>query len=66
MGQRFTIDAEIMQCLVHSSVEQRMLPDVLDVPAALGSDVALQLLTEYGICGLSGQYELLAGSFCAG
>lgn len=48
MGQRFTIDAEIMQRLVHSSVEQRMLPDVLDVPAALGSDVALQLLTENG------------------
>lgn len=54
MGQRFTIDAAVMQRLVYSSVKEdgvgnrRMLPDVLDVPAALGSDVALQLLTENG------------------
>ena len=57
MGQRFTIDAEIMQCLVHSSVEQRMLPDVLDVPAALGSDVALQLLTENGDTAYAGYLD---------
>lgn len=54
MGQRFTVDASIMQRLVYSSVEEnsagsrRMLPDVLDIPAAFGSDVALQLLSENG------------------
>ncbi len=54
MGQRFTIDAEIMQKLIYSNVEEnpggdrRMLPDVLDVPAALGSSVALDILTESG------------------
>ena len=60
MGQRFTIDAAIMQQLVYRNVEgtnkeggYRMLPDTLDVPAALGSDVALDILeaqgeTEYG------------------
>lgn len=54
MGQRFTIDAEIMQNLIYqrvdknSMLEKRMLPDVLDVPAALGSDIALSLLKETG------------------
>jgi len=60
MGQRFTIDAAIMQQLVYRNVEGsngqgelRMLPDTLDVPAALGSDTALEILraqgeTEYG------------------
>ncbi len=54
MGQRFTVDAAIMQKLVYRSVredgqgQRRMLPDVLDVPAALGSDVALQILEERG------------------
>ena len=55
MGQRFTIDAAVMQQLVYRAVEaaadgdQRMLPDVLDVPAALGSDVALELLKDQGV-----------------
>lgn len=55
MGQRFTIDAEIMQNLIFQRVERnamgekRMLPDVLDVPAALGSDKALSLLNEMGM-----------------
>lgn len=54
MGQRFTIDAAIMQQLIYSRVKEnsmgdkRMLPDVLDVPAALGSDIALGLLEERG------------------
>lgn len=55
MGQRFTIDAEIMQNLIFRRVEpnimgeKRMLPDVLDVPAALGSDRALSILNEMGM-----------------
>ena len=54
MGQRFTIDASIMQKLIYSDVKEnskkdkRMLPDVLDVPAALGSDIALDILEENG------------------
>ena len=54
MGQRFTIDAAIMQQLVYNSVkenssgERRMLPDTLDMAAALGSDTALDILTEQG------------------
>ncbi|MCM1047867.1 MAG: DUF3160 domain-containing protein [Clostridiales bacterium] len=54
MGQRFTIDAAIMQKLIYSNVganssgAKRMLPDVLDVPAALGSDIALDILQEQG------------------
>ena len=54
MGQRFTIDAAIMQQLVYNSVkenssgERRMLPDTLDMAAALGSDTALDILSEQG------------------
>lgn len=54
MGQRFTIDAEIMQNLIYSRVDEnsegnlRMLPDVLDVAAAFGSDIAYDLLKEQG------------------
>lgn len=50
MGQRYTIDADILQKLVYRDVEQsadgrkRLLPDALDVPAALGSDTALDIL----------------------
>lgn len=63
MGQRFTIDAAVMQQLIYSNVkenssgEKRMLPDVLDVPAALGSDVALQLLEQQGDTAYSGYSE---------
>ena len=55
MGQRFTIDAAVMQNLIYSSVgrnsegSRRMLPDVLDVAAALGSDTALEILAEDGV-----------------
>ena len=63
MGQRFTIDAAIMQRLIYSSVkgnskgENRMLPDVLDVPAALGSDIALDILEDSGVKGYPGYSE---------
>ena len=54
MGQRFTVDANIMQNLIFRAVganekeEQRMLPDVLDVPAALGSEKAFEITSELG------------------
>lgn len=63
MGQRFTIDAEIMQKLIYRSVEEnsegerRMLPDALDVPAALGSDAALEILEENGDTDYAGYTE---------
>ena len=66
MGQRYTIDAAIMQKLVYSDVkensaqERRMLPDVLDVPAALGSDTALNILEESGAADYAGYAENMA------
>ena len=54
MGQRFTIDGAIMQNLIYRSVgenqneERRNLPDALDVPAALGSDVARDIVLKEG------------------
>ena len=63
MGQRFTIDASIMQQLIYSNVEEnstgnkRMLPDVLDVPAVLGSDAALGILEESGATDYKGYSE---------
>ncbi len=62
MGQRFTLDASIFQQLVCRSVgnthgtmdcggsvpDSRMLPKALDIPAAMGSDTALQLLKDQG------------------
>ena len=60
MGQRFTIDAAIMQNLVYNKVglngsgDKRMMPDALDVPAALGSDEALSILEERGATDYSG------------
>lgn len=67
MGQRFTIDAAVMQRLVYRAVpgendqgDLRMLPDVLDVPAAMGSDTALQLLTEQGETAYGGYSENMA------
>lgn len=50
MGQRFTIDAAIFQQLIYENVQpdssgnKRMLPDTLDVAAALGSDTAYSIL----------------------
>ena len=60
MGQRFTIDAMIMQNLIYNKVganssgANRMLPNALDVPAALGSDEALSILDSKGDTGYSG------------
>lgn len=54
MGQRFTIDAAIMQELVYRRVgefedeKKRLLPDFLDVPAALGSEMAYSILKDKG------------------
>ncbi len=63
MGQRFTIDAAVMQQLIYQNVqrnsagEKRMLPDTLDVPAALGSDMALAILQENGAADYEGYTE---------
>lgn len=65
MGQRFSIDASIMQKLIYSEVGEnsggakRMLPDVLDVPAALGSEAALSILEENGATDYKGYSENL-------
>ncbi len=54
MGQRFTVDAAIMQKLIYSAVEEnaagekRYLPDTLDTAAALGSEEAHNILKEQG------------------
>ncbi len=54
MGQRFSIDESIFTQLVYrntqenSAGENRMLPNALDVPAALGSETALSILTDMG------------------
>ena len=54
MGQRFTVDATIMQELVYRRVgefedeDKRLLPDFLDVPAALGSEMAYSILKDEG------------------
>ena len=66
MGQRFTIDEAIFQQLVYSNVkensegEKRMLPDVLDVPAALGSEVAYEILDAQGDTDYEGYTESLS------
>jgi len=63
MGQRFTIDAAVMQRLIYQNVggnsagENRMLPDTLDVAAALGSDAALAILQEKGATDYAGYME---------
>ena len=63
MGQRFSLDAMVMQKLIYSNVksnsagEKRMLPDVLDVPAALGSDTALDILKDNGVEAYPGYME---------
>ena len=57
MGQRFTIDAAIMQNLIYRAVEEnpegerRYLPDALDSAAALGSEEAYKILEEQGDTG---------------
>lgn len=48
MGQRFTIDASIFQRLIDPETPERMLPKGLDIPAALRSKEALDILTQMG------------------
>lgn len=48
MGQRFTVDGAIMQRLMHIETPGRMLPKALDIPAALGSDEAYEILKSMG------------------
>ncbi len=66
MGQRFTVDATIFQQLIYSAVGERpdgarrMLPDVLDVPAALGSSTAHAVLEAQGDTTYPGYEENLA------
>ena len=57
MGQRFSLDEAIFQQLVYDNVADRMLPSALDVPAALGSDVALDILEEEGQTQYAGYTE---------
>ena len=65
MGQRFTIDGAIMQKLIYDNVgansdgQNRMLPDTLDTPAALGSEAALEILTEQGATDYEGYVDNL-------
>ncbi len=50
MGQRYTIDADVFQNLIYRRVEinsddqKRMLPKALDIPAAMGSEEAYDIL----------------------
>ena len=54
LGQRYVLDAEVFQNLIYSDVKEdeqglrRYLPDALDIPAAFGSDVALDILIRMG------------------
>ena len=66
MGQRFSFDATILQNLMYNKVGEnpsgkaRMLPNALDVPAALGSDEALSILDENGETSYQGYSENMA------
>ncbi|MCR4808123.1 MAG: DUF3160 domain-containing protein [Lachnospiraceae bacterium] len=65
MGQRFSLDAMIFQNLIYRQVEEnpdgdnRMLPDALDVPAALGSETAYNILNQQGDTDYKGYEENL-------
>lgn len=54
MGQRVSLDETIFAQLIYSNVKQkseddkRMLPDALDLPAALGSEKALSIMRDMG------------------
>ena len=66
MGQRFSIDAAVFQQLIYNKVGEdasgakRMLPDALDVPAALGSDAALSILEGRGATAYAGYSDNMA------
>ncbi|MCR4739848.1 MAG: DUF3160 domain-containing protein [Lachnospiraceae bacterium] len=63
MGQRFSIDEAVFQQLVYDRIGEdasgndRMLPDALDVPAALGNETALSILEDMGETGYEGYME---------
>ncbi|MBS6196048.1 MAG: DUF3160 domain-containing protein [Clostridiales bacterium] len=67
MGQRFTIDAAIFKKLIYEEVQKnpsgdkRMLPDVLDVASALGSDAAYAILEEQGDTAYANYKENMEG-----
>ncbi len=48
MGQRYTIDSDIFQRLIDREVLGRMLPNGLDIPAAMGSKEAYSILEKIG------------------
>ncbi|MDR1797234.1 MAG: DUF3160 domain-containing protein [Clostridiales Family XIII bacterium] len=56
LGQRFTVDASVMQKLMEDETPGRVLPKALDIPAALGSKEAEAILTEEGDVGAYPQY----------
>lgn len=66
MGQRFVLDAAIFEQLIYSTVGenaeggQRRLPSALDVPAALGSAAARDILREAGADGYAGYTQNMA------
>ena len=63
MGQRFTLDEAIFERLTYDDIgedpagNRRMLPMALDVPAALGSDLALTILESQGAADYAGYRE---------
>ena len=63
MGQRFSIDEAVFQQLIYQQVGEnssgstRMLPNALDIPAALGSDEALSILQDMGETDYAGYDE---------
>lgn len=57
MGQRFTIDASIMQRLVDREVKERMLPLALDIPSAMGSKEAARIIKDLGVPSQYPDYE---------
>ncbi len=65
MGQRFTLDAAIFDRLTYDDIgedaagNRRMLPMALDVPAALGSDLALSILESQGAADFAGYSEAM-------
>ncbi len=58
LGQRFTIDAHIIQRLIERDTKGRYLPTALDIPAAFGSDEALEILKrDYNVKSYEGYME---------
>ncbi len=57
MGQRFTLDSAVFQKLIAPDTPARMLPKALDVPAAMGSNEALDILTEMSEAGYPNYME---------